>query len=216
MSNQVSGTLTTNPSLEWIAYEDADPKYFPADYNSEKVRRVRFSFRFDDYPIPIEVEVDGDLAIEVNKNLKRGDRCTLNGIVQGEEPIRPYGISYDQKSGLDLLSLDSIEKKLVHLSNENHYEHILQIIENMARSMEQNPSVFSKMNEESLRSCFLVQLNGHYGGQATSETHNYRGKTDILIQINGENLCIIECKFWRGSKRFTEAIYQLLGYSSRG
>ena len=60
MSNQVSGTLTTNPSLEWIASEDADPKYFPADYNSEKVRRVRFSFRFDDYPIPVEVEVDGD------------------------------------------------------------------------------------------------------------------------------------------------------------
>ena len=56
----------------------------------------------------------------------------------------------------------------------------------MAQVMERSPSAFSTMDEESLRSHFLVQLNGHYEGQATGETFNYEGKTDILIRSEGK------------------------------
>ena len=70
------------------------------------------------------------------------------------------------------------------------------------------------MDEESLRSHFLVQLNGHYEGQATGETFNYEGKTDILIRSGGKNIFIAKCKYWAGPQKLTEAIDQLLSYSS--
>jgi hypothetical protein len=94
------------------------------------------------------------------------------------------------------------------------YEHILSVIENMAQVMERSPSAFKSMNEEALRSHFLVQLNGHYEGQATGETFNYEGKTDILIRSEGRNIFIGECKYWDGQKKLTETIDQILGYTS--
>jgi hypothetical protein len=99
------------------------------------------------------------------------------------------------------------------LSNAD-YDHIIKVIENMARVMELSPSAFRTMNEESIRFVFLVSLNGHYEGYATAEAFNYEGKTDILIRVEGKNIFIAECKFWDGPKAFTEAIDQLLSYSS--
>jgi len=94
------------------------------------------------------------------------------------------------------------------------YEHILSVMTNMTLVMERSPSAFAAMDEEALRSHFLVQLNGHYEGQASGETFNYEGKTDILIRAEGKNIFIAECKYWSGAKKFGEAIDQLLGYVS--
>jgi hypothetical protein len=65
-----------------------------------------------------------------------------------------------------------------------------------------------------LRSHFLVQLNGHYEGQATGETFNYEGKTDILIRVNGKNIFIGECKYWDGPKKLLETLDQLAAQTS--
>ena len=94
------------------------------------------------------------------------------------------------------------------------YEHILSVIQNMAQVMELSPSAFTTMDEETLRSHFLVQLNGHYQGGATGETFNYEGKTDILIRAQGKNIFIGECKYWGGPKKLIDTIDQLLSYSS--
>jgi hypothetical protein len=94
------------------------------------------------------------------------------------------------------------------------YEHILRVLQNMVQVMERSPSAFATMDEESIRSHFLVQLNGHYEGQATGETFNYEGKTDILIRSDGRNIFIAECKFWSGPKMLTKTIDQLLSYAS--
>lgn len=99
------------------------------------------------------------------------------------------------------------------LSTED-YEHILGVMQNMTQVMELSPSAFHEVDEEALRSHFLVQLNGHYQGQATGETFNYEGKTDILIRSGGKNIFIAECKFWSGPKKLVETIDQLLSYSS--
>ena len=106
------------------------------------------------------------------------------------------------------------QDKIEIILAEADYEHILGVIENMAKVMERSPSAFTTMNEESLRSHFLVQLNGHYEGKATGETFNYEGKTDILIRSEGRNIFIAECKYWDGSKKLTETINQILGYSA--
>jgi hypothetical protein len=87
-------------------------------------------------------------------------------------------------------------------------------MKNMVSVMEQSPSAFEQMNEEHLRTRFLVQLNAQYEGKATAETFNYQGKTDILLRSQERNVFIAECKFWKGAKSLTDAIDQLLSYLS--
>ena len=96
----------------------------------------------------------------------------------------------------------------------DEYGNILSIIQNMVLVMEQSPSAFAHMREEDLRQHFLVQLNGAYEGEASGETFNYEGKTDILIRHKGKNVFIAECKFWKGEKGLIDTIDQLLGYTS--
>lgn len=98
--------------------------------------------------------------------------------------------------------------------NEEDYEHVLKVLENMVSVMEQSPGAFREIDEESLRSHFLVQLNGHFSGDATGETFNYEGKTDILIKVDGRNIFIGECKFWTGEKGLIEVLNQVLSYLS--
>lgn len=95
-----------------------------------------------------------------------------------------------------------------------HYERILAILMNMVIVMEKSPSSFRHMQEDELRDHFLVHLNGHYEGQATGETFNFNGKTDIIIPWKGKNLFVAECKFWRGPKFFLKTVDQLLGYTT--
>ncbi len=94
------------------------------------------------------------------------------------------------------------------------YEHILSVISNMVAVMERSPKAFKGMREEDLRHHFLVQLNAQYEGQATGETFNFEGKTDILIRYKGKNIFIAECKFWRGPQSLKDAIDQILNYAS--
>ncbi|MDR3792352.1 MAG: hypothetical protein P4L03_03130 [Terracidiphilus sp.] len=99
------------------------------------------------------------------------------------------------------------------LSDED-YQEILRIMKNMVEVMELSPHAFSDMGEEDLRFHFLVQLNGAFHGQATGETFNFQGKTDILIRVDGKSVFIGECKFWKGEKAFLATIDQLLSYLS--
>lgn len=92
------------------------------------------------------------------------------------------------------------------------YEEVLGVISNMAIALERTPSVFVNMEEEDLRDFLLVMLNAIFEGQATGETFNREGKTDILIRVEGRNIFIAECKIWDGPKALTEAVDQLLGY----
>jgi len=94
------------------------------------------------------------------------------------------------------------------------YEHILEVLRTMTHVLERSPKAFATMDEESLRQHFLVQLNGQYEGNATGETFNYEGKTDILVRDRDRNLFIGECKFWRGAQHLMETIDQILGYAS--
>jgi hypothetical protein len=54
-------------------------------------------------------------------------------------------------------------------------------------------------------------LSPHFQS-TTGETFNKKGKTDILIRHEKENVFVAECKFWSGMKTFHKTIDQLLGY----
>lgn len=94
----------------------------------------------------------------------------------------------------------------------SEFERVLQILHNMGIYIERNPKSFVELDEERIRDHFLLQLNGQFAGNATGETANGNGKTDILVRIGNRNVFIGECKFWDGPKKFNEAIDQLLGY----
>lgn len=96
----------------------------------------------------------------------------------------------------------------------DQYEQALTIMQSMALVFERSPEAFKSMDEEALRTHFLVQLNGQFEGNATGETFNKSGKTDILLRVEDRNVFITECKFWKGPKAFGEAIDQLLGYAT--
>jgi len=99
-------------------------------------------------------------------------------------------------------------------SKQDEYENILSILQHMAIVIERNPKTFHSIGEEVLRDIFLVLLNGIYKGQATGETFNRRGKTDIIVRFRGENIFIGECKFWGGKIKLRETLDQLLKYST--
>lgn len=94
------------------------------------------------------------------------------------------------------------------------YEQAIKIMQDMTLVMERSPAAFKTMDEEAIRQHFLVQLNGQFEGKASGETFNMGGKTDILLREGDRNVFIAECKFWKGPKKFGEAIDQLLGYST--
>jgi hypothetical protein len=87
-------------------------------------------------------------------------------------------------------------------------------MDNMTKVMERSPHAFQGMGEEAIRQHFLMQLNGQYEGQATGETFNFQGKTDILIRSEDRNIFVAECKFWHGEVGFLETVDQLLSYLS--
>ena len=99
------------------------------------------------------------------------------------------------------------------------YEDILETVQNMALVIERSPGAFQHLHEEELRWLFLVPLNGLYEGQATGETFNFDGKTDILIRVNGKNIFIAECAIWNGhniskSDRSTSRICHMAGFQT--
>ncbi len=114
-------------------------------------------------------------------------------------------LSYQEESKLEALTVPI---------DMQQYEEILSLLSNMVTVMERNPKTFEGIEEEALRDHFLVQLNGKYKGQATGETFNKKGKTDILIRVDGKNIFIAECKFWGGEKKLKETLDQLLGYTT--
>lgn len=94
------------------------------------------------------------------------------------------------------------------------YEEILETLDGMSVVMERNPSAFAMVDEETLRTHFLVPLNSNFRGMATGETFNAAGKTDILIKHQDRILFIAECKFWKGPQSLSDAITQLLSYTT--
>lgn len=96
--------------------------------------------------------------------------------------------------------------------DKNTYQEILKLIHDVGKEFERLPSLYANKEEEHLRDHFLMMLEPNFAGSATGETFNKKGKTDILLRHEGNNVFIAECKFWRGKKGFLDTISQLLGY----
>ncbi|MBF2707803.1 hypothetical protein [Flavobacterium soyangense] len=120
-----------------------------------------------------------------------------------------------------LLREKIIVKPIVHekgfkpeptLDNEN-YQKILKLINDVGKNFERMPSLFKGKGEEDLRDHILMTLDPNFEfGSVSGETFNKTGKTDIQLRHDSSVIFIAECKFWSGEKNYLSTIDQLLGY----
>ena len=175
--------------LEWVGN---DVERFNASIKQESARRV--SERRD---IIIKARTIGETF---GFKLRRRDDAPTTYAV----PVKKRELAMPSQGASPWLPDPTLELE--------EYNSILDIIMNMSQVIERSPAAFQDMQEEHLRNHFLVQLNGQYEGNATGETFNFSGKSDILIRHEGKNLFVAECKFWDGSAALADSIDQLLGY----
>lgn len=97
--------------------------------------------------------------------------------------------------------------------NDSDYQNINNIIKMCGTTMEKTARTYYANSEEELRDHLLATLNTHYDN-ATGETFRKIGKTDIHIEFDNKAAYIGECKIWHGNKMFTNAIQQVLSYST--
>lgn len=109
----------------------------------------------------------------------------------------------------------TVAKEKVPILQEEVYRDIREVLYNVGRAIERKPSIYKDKYEEDLRDIFLLFLETRYeAATGVGEAFNKKGKTDILLKYakDGTNLFVAECKFWKGQKKLTEGIDQLLGY----
>lgn len=143
-----------------------------------------------------------------------------HGWVQQGEVVLTYVLTaHDEKALQSAIKDDiaKIKKGLDWIANDASQFNAT-ILSTARRHMEARRQKLLKdrglMASEDLRNHFLVQLNGQYEGQATGETFNFEGKTDILIRWEGRNVFLAECKFWDGPESLRKAIDQILSYAA--
>ncbi len=104
-------------------------------------------------------------------------------------------------------------KKIEPALNISIYNEILKTINDIGKNFERMPSLYKDKDEESLRDHILMIVDPNFQlGNATGETFNKNGKTDIALIYDGNIVFIAECKFWKGEKQYLKSIDQLLGY----
>jgi len=204
-------TASQNPSNEdiqkefnsWFNQIKKFLKYTEKDidgYNQNLRTQVKQKIKHRREKLLKDRELESSLGFPLKK--RRGNNTFTTKLIK-KKKIKP---SIPQASN----SAYEPEPKI----QDSDYNLILDIIDKTAIMLERSPSTFKDMQEEQLRDQFLVPLNSHFEGQATGETFNASGKTDILIREKDKCLFIAECKIWRGKKYFLEAIDQLLSYTT--
>jgi hypothetical protein len=219
--NPPAGDVTNGELVLRFTRLDHDAAAVTAEFDREveKIKNCLAWIAVDVKPFNESLEDDIRAAIERRREKLLGDRQLASSLgytlrVREDAP-RTYAVPTKRRKPPIVRSqpkAERFEPEPELLMEE--YEHILGVLSSMVSVIERSPAAFKTMKEEDLRQHFLVQLNGHYEGQATGETFNFEGKTDILIRADDRNIFIAECKFWRGPKTLKDAVDQLLGYST--
>jgi hypothetical protein len=225
-----ASTYTFNPPSGRVVGNEVHLTFSKRDYDGDALKQA---LNREIETIARHVEWVRRDVEQYNTNLKSNLLARLNErkakLLKDKGLLSSLGIPVRQRDGAPQTYMAPVKRKRIATakpvaSKETFapepelqleiYEQILNTLRNMVFVMERSPRAFSNMGEEDLRTHFLVQLNGQYEGQATGETFNYEGKTDILIRVDGKNVFIAECKFWKGPKALNSTIDQLLGYLS--
>ena len=156
--------------------------------------------------------------IENRRQRIKKDQALVEGfgypVRRRSDEVASYAVPTARRKVIPHLPAAGISSKPEPFLELKDYDDILNTLHHMATVLERSPSAFAGLDEEAIRWLFLIPLNGLYEGQATGETFNFTGKTDILIRVNGKNIFVAECAIWRGPEYLSRKVDQLLGYAS--
>jgi hypothetical protein len=155
-----------------------------------------------------ELENSAREKIEEHRENLEAEQEALQELGISTEPVEQGFVKPEKKKELELPDLNGSQQNQSLL--DQTFVEILDIIDDMADSVERMETGVRQLDEEELRSVFLGAINTHFG-VATGEAFNRGGKTDILLRHQNVNLFVAECKFWRGPAVFHDAADQLLG-----
>jgi hypothetical protein len=222
-------TFSTNPPHGEITATEILLTYVRTDQNAEAIKQEyqRTVGSIKQYLASLSAsaaQFNGQLEGAVTSQLKE----RKNRLLADAGMTAAIGLPLKKREGMPLTYSVPVTRRVPRIEQikvsgsfspepalaDEDYEEILRIMQNMVQVMELSPHAFHDMGEEDVRSHFLVQLNGAFNGQATGETFNFQGKTDILMRFKGKNVFIAECKFWKGEKAFLATLDQLLSYLS--
>jgi hypothetical protein len=220
--NPPYGIISTNNEVR-LRYSctdhNPDPIRVALDQDIKIIQRNLEGVRGDVSEYNTGIKQSAQQYINSRKNKLLGDLGMVNAlgfpIRKYSDTERTYTVPVVQKKlAIQKPVAKSESFKPEPILELKNYDDILKTISDMALVIERNPKSFCNLKEEDIRTFFLLSLNGIFEGNATGETFNYEGKTDILIRVNGCNIFIAECKFWEGQEHLRKTIDQLLGYTS--
>lgn len=222
-------TFTMAPPMATIGSDEIKLTFYMDDTNATALKS---EFNDEMQKIKSQVEVmSRDLAgynIRLKSRAKSALETRKQRILGNRGLVAELGFPLKRNNTTPLTYIAPVSRKKLEVSltpsatpfapepalDMPEYEHILTVINSMSAVMERSPKAFKAMGEEDIRWLFLVPLNGHYEGQATGETFNYEGKTDILIRVKDKNIFVAECKIWDGPDLMAKTIDQILSYTS--
>lgn len=150
----------------------------------------------------------GDLPLQALKAVLGNDQAEIDRLsVKAEQQWKPEATKLDFEFGKMVR-----RHRLRSMATHPAYEKILVCIRGVGITFERAPGSFANLDEEELRDVLLAGLNGTFRGDATGETFNHLGRTDIAVRVDGDVAFIAECKFWRGESVLLKTIDQLLRY----
>ena len=160
-----------------------------------------------------------DVMESIPYPLSRTDPGAMGLLVTGgQSPLGMATVPPRIPTAKPLMGPGLVDAHRLRLEERAYFE-VIDACMSMGNTIKRNPSTFKRfwsgaqqesVQETPFRDVLLLGLNATFKGQATGETFNGRGKTDILLRVQDRDLFIAECKVWRGEKSYVDAIKQLL------
>jgi hypothetical protein len=205
---------------EYINYND-NAKSIRENYESDKnhIQRIAENLITDieRFNLMLEGYIKSLLQQRKQKLLSQNNLLTSLGIPlrKNENVTSTFSVPKPQLREKIIVKPTVTEKgfKPEPTLDDDNYQKILKLINDVGKNFERMPSLFKDKGEEDLRDHILMVLDPNFeSGSASGETFNKTGKTDIQLRHNSSVVFIGECKFWSGEKNYLSTIDQLLGY----
>ena len=209
-----------------LCFEIMDLKNTPEELKKRTRERLGFIKQQYEYIINNVNTYNENLEDEIRSILKSRKEKVLQQIkilksldvpIKKKEDIpKTFSVVFTKKKNKIPKTKETIKSKekskVTYKISDEIYFDILNSINKMGKEFERLPRLYKDKNEETLRDHILFVLDLLFEYEATGETFNKKGKTDVLLKYDSTNVFVAECKFWKGEKSMLRAIDQLLSY----
>lgn len=217
----IYGTMAINGNILCLSFTDVynDPTKIESNFNTsrntiaDKLNGVKSEFDAFNQDLP------GFVKSEINKRVQKINH-TNDYKSKFKYPIKKKNVPTAFESPRVVKKKRITPRPVGTTTATNNqrfitdedYMHILSLLQDCGKNWEQHPEIYKGKGEEALRDQLIFVLAPNIEGVVAGEAYNKKGKTDIAIKHESNNLFIGECKIWKGPKVFVETIDQILGY----